>query len=109
MFFNNLDYLKSDADLSCIRKSYRSSDDICQYYIELSDELNTKMQFIFNKFEDSNLTRIEIVDLTIKQGIAKCSHYADQHLEFSTFLHHELLKDYEHAKSQLLNFEKKGG
>jgi hypothetical protein len=90
MLRKSLDYQKMDAQMSCIRKSYREFDDIPQLYIEISDELNTKLQFIFNEF----------------QGL---DFYTNDLIGFSTFLHQEILKDCEDNKDQLIIFGKKGG
>ena len=109
MLRKSLDYQKMDAQMSCIRKSYREFDDIPQLYIEISDELNTKLQFIFNEFQGLDITEIEVLELAIKSGIDKCCFYTNDLIGFSTFLHQEILKDCEDNKDQLIIFGKKGG
>ena len=105
MATKDLNYEKTDAQMSCIRKYYKKLDDITQFYIETTGELNTKLQFIFNEFDELDVTKTELLEFAIKMGINKCCFYTDNHLDFSAFLHHEILKDYEDNKDQLIIFD----
>ena len=104
---DNFNYYVITEESSIFRKFYNVNDDLRQYYVEVSDELNTKLQFIIQRFEEIGMPPLEVMNMAIHIGIGRCEEITKYKFFAESFIHHgDVLKDYEKVKHQLYRFEK---
>lgn len=100
-----LSYYRLIDGTSIIRKSYSDADDVRQCYLEVSEMLNFKLCYVLAKFQEIDISPLDAIKIIIKIGINKCESYTLMNLDFATFMHQEVLKDFDEVKDSLLIFD----
>ena len=59
---DDLNYYLLGEDSSVFRKFYNANDDLRQYYVEVSDELNSKLKYIIQQFEEIGFPPLEVMN-----------------------------------------------
>jgi hypothetical protein len=103
---DDLNYYLLGEDSSVFRKFYNANDDLRQYYVEVSDELNSKLKYIIQQFEEIGFPPLEVMNMAICIGFGRCEEFAKLKILSDSFIHSEVLKDYEKAKDDHYLFEK---